>query len=78
VIAAASTGSANTNRNDVISIAHTNNGKSFKNIASVLKKKMVQIKLIDAAIDEAPTKWKLKITRSTDTPECECIEDNGG
>lgn len=33
---------------------------------------------MDAAIEDAPTKWKLNITRSTDTPECECIDDNGG
>jgi len=34
--------------------------------------------LIDAAIDEVPTKWKLNITRSTAIPECDCNEDNGG
>ena len=56
VIAAAKTGKAKTSKNDVISTAHTNKGKSFINIASLLKKNMVQIKLIAAAIEEAPTK----------------------
>jgi hypothetical protein len=36
---------------------------------SALKNKIVQIKLIDAAIEEAPIKWKLKITKSTEAPE---------
>ena len=55
-MAAAKTGSANINKNDVISIDQTNRGRSFMNIASLLKKKIVHIKLIEAAIEEAPTK----------------------
>jgi len=38
-------------------------------MASLLKKKLLQTKLFPAAIEEAPTKWKLKITKSTEKPE---------
>ncbi len=78
MIAAASTGNANIKRKEVIKIDHTNSGRSFINIASHLKKNIVLIKFIDAAIEEAPTKWKLKITKSTAKPECDCAADNGG
>lgn len=78
VIAAARTGKAKTSKKEVISTDQTNKGKSFINIASLLKKKIVQIKLMAAAIDDAPTKWKLKITKSTETPECEWIDESGG
>lgn len=66
VIAAASTGNANINKNDVTNTDHTYKGKSFINIDSLLKNKIVHIKLIEANIDEIPTKWKLNITKSTD------------
>lgn len=56
MIAAAKTGKAKISKKEVIKIAQTNKGKSFINIASLLKKKIVQIKLIEAAIEEAPTK----------------------
>lgn len=56
VIAAARTGKAKTSKKEVISTDQTNKGKSFINIASLLKKKIVQIKLMAAAIDDAPTK----------------------
>lgn len=78
VIAAASTGNAKTSKKDVISTDQTKRGKSFINIASLLKKNIVQMKFIAAAIEEAPTKWKLNITKSTETPECEWIDERGG
>jgi hypothetical protein len=78
VIAAAKTGIARISKNDVIKILHTNNGRSFMNIASFLKNRIVQIKFIDAAIDDDPTRWKLKITRSTEDPGWPAIDDSGG
>jgi len=56
VIAAASTGNAKTSKKDVIRTDQTKRGKSFINIASLLKKNIVQMKFIAAAIEEAPTK----------------------
>jgi len=77
-MAAARTGMAKINKNDVIKMLHTNNGRSFMNIASFLRNSMVQIKFIDAAIEDDPTRWKLRITKSTEDPGCPAIDDNGG
>jgi hypothetical protein len=40
--------------------------------------KIVTMKLIEPKIELVPERWKLKIARSTDGPECACTEDNGG
>jgi len=47
---------ANTNKKDVISTDQTNKGKCFIFINSALKNKIVHIKLIDAAIEDVPTR----------------------
>lgn len=36
------------------------------------------IKFIAPINEEAPAKCKLKIAKSTEAPECACIEDKGG
>jgi hypothetical protein len=40
--------------------------------------KIVVIKLMAPKIEEAPDKWRLKIARSTEGPECACTLDKGG
>jgi len=55
VIAAAKTGKANINSQDVTNTAHTYKGKLFINIDSSLKNKIVHIKFIEASIEEIPT-----------------------
>jgi hypothetical protein len=40
--------------------------------------RIVVMKFIAPNIDEIPDKWRLKITRSTDPPECDWIPDSGG
>ena len=78
VIAAANTGNANTNKKEVINTDQTYNGKLFINIDSSLKKSTVHMKLIEANIEDIPTKWKLTITKSTDILGWPIVEDNGG
>jgi len=56
VIAAANTGNANTNKKEVINTDQTYNGKLFINIDSSLKKSTVHMKLIEANIEDIPTK----------------------
>jgi hypothetical protein len=56
VIAAANTGIAKINKKEVTNTDQTYNGKLFIYIDSCLKNKMVQIKLIEASIEETPTK----------------------
>ena len=36
------------------------------------------MKFIAPNIDDIPAKWRLKIAKSTDPPECDCVPDNGG
>ena len=38
----------------------------------------VVIKLIAPNKDETPARCRLKIAKSTDPPECDCIPANGG
>jgi len=56
VIAAASTGIAKISKKDVTKTDQTYKGRLFIYIDSSLKNKIVQIKLIDAKIEEVPTK----------------------
>ena len=39
---------------------------------------MVQIKFIAPNIEAIPDKCRLNISKSTDTPECVTLPDNGG
>lgn len=70
VIAPASTGNDNNNKNAVIKTDHTNKGKRCIDIPGVLILKIVVIKLIAPSIDEIPAKCKLKIPKSTAAEEC--------
>lgn len=47
-------------------------------IPFVLMLRTVAIKFIAPINEEAPDKCKLKIAKSTDPPEWDCIPDNGG
>jgi len=78
VIAPASTGNDNNNKNAVINTDHTNNGILCNFIPGARILKIVVIKLIAPKIEEAPAKCKLKIAKSTDGPECAAIPDKGG
>ena len=62
----------------VTNIAQQNNGILCSNIPSVLIFRAVEIKLIAPNREETPAKCKEKIAKSTEAPECACIEDNGG
>lgn len=78
VIAPARTGRDNNNSTAVTKTAQANNGKRAIVIPRALILIIVTIKLIAPAIDEAPAKWRLKIAKSTEGPECAWILLNGG
>ena len=74
----ANTGNANNNKIAVIKIAHTNKGNLCNDIPLVLILSVVLMKLIAPNKEETPARCKLKIAKSTDPPECDCIPANGG
>jgi hypothetical protein len=78
VIAPANTGKLNSNKKAVINTDQTNKGKRF--IASPLHRilKIVTIKLIAPAIEDAPAKCNAKMPASTEAPECAKTLLNGG
>ena len=78
MIAPANTGKDKSNKNTVINTAQTNKGNLCIKSPGALILKIVTIKLIDPKIELVPERWKLKIARSTDGPECAWIDDNGG
>jgi hypothetical protein len=78
VIAPANTGNDKSKRNTVISTAHTKSGNLCINNPGALILKIVTMKLIDPKIELVPERWKLKIAKSTEGPECAWIDDNGG
>jgi hypothetical protein len=59
-------------------MAQTNNGNLCIKRPGARMLKIVTIKLIAPIIDAAPAICKLKIAKSTDAPECDCKEANGG
>lgn len=69
VMAPASTGKLNNNKNAVINTDQTNKGNLLISIPRHLILKMVTIKLIAPAIEETPARCKAKIPASTDAPE---------
>jgi hypothetical protein len=69
-MAPAKTGKDNNNKNAVTKTAQQNNGNLYKYIPRDLIFKIVVIKLIEPAIEEAPDTCKLKIAKSTEAPEC--------
>ena len=62
----------------MINTDHTNKGILCKNIPGALILKIVTMKFIAPKIELVPLKWKLKIAKSTEGPECACTLDNGG
>jgi len=70
VIAAAKTGNDKSNNQAVKNTDHTNKGNLCQVIPGHLKYIIVPIKLIAPNIDDRPDKCKLKITKSTEAPEC--------
>ena len=78
MIAPASTGKDNNNKNAVINTDHTYKGNLCINIPGLRILKIVTMKLIAPKIEDAPAICKLKIAKSTDGPECACPLDNGG
>ena len=78
MIPPANTGKDNNNKIAVTKIAQTNKGNLCKDIPVALIFNTVVIKLIAPNKEETPAKCKLKIAKSTDPPECDCIPANGG
>ena len=78
VIAPAKTGSESNNSIAVTNIAHTNNGNLCNVIPGALMFSTVVMKLIAPSREDTPAKCKLKIAKSTEPPECDCIPANGG
>ena len=74
----AKTGKESNNNIAVIKIAQANKGSLCKDIPGALIFNTVVIKLIAPNKEETPAKCKLKIAKSTDPPECDCIPANGG
>ena len=74
----ANTGNVNNNKIAVMKIAQTNKGNLCKVIPLVLIFKTVVIKFIAPNNDDIPDKCKLKIAKSTEAPECDCIPAKGG
>lgn len=69
VMAPASTGRERRRRTAVISTDHANKGIASKFMEGARMFKIVVMKLIAPRIEEAPARWRLKIARSTETPE---------
>jgi hypothetical protein len=65
----AKTGKDKSSKKAVIKTAHTNRGILTKVIPRHLQLKIVVIKLIAPAIEDAPAICKLKIAKSTEGPE---------
>lgn len=69
VMPPANTGKDNSSKKAVTNIAHTNNG-ILNNVKPLARQfKIVVIKFIAPAIEEAPAICKLKIAKSTEAPE---------
>src|SRR5437764_2206404 len=68
VIAPASTGSDNNNRNTVTRIDHTNSGILCRVMPGARMLKMVVMKLMAPRIDDAPAKWIERMAKSTAGP----------
>lgn len=78
MIAPANTGRDNSSKIAVTKIAHTNRGSLCIVIPGALIFNTVVIKLMAPKIEDTPDKCKLKMAKSTDAPECDCIPANGG
>jgi hypothetical protein len=78
VIAPASTGKDSNNNIAVTKIAQTNNGNLCNVCPGALIFNTVVMKFIAPKREDTPAKCKLKIAKSTEPPECDCIPAKGG
>lgn len=62
----------------MINIAQTNKGSLCNDIPLVLIFNAVLMKFIAPNKEDTPARCKLKIAKSTDPPECDCIPAKGG
>jgi hypothetical protein len=74
----ANTGNDSNNKMAVINIAHTNKGNLCNDKPLVLMLRVVLMKLIAPNNELTPARCKLKIAKSTEPPECDCIPAKGG
>lgn len=77
VIAPAKTGRDRRSRIVVTLTDQINRGRRFIVWGTPRATKIVEIKLIDPMIEEAPAKWSEKMTRSTDPPEWPILDKGG-
>lgn len=79
VIAPANTGREVINKTAVIATAQRNSGKE-SNLKETEERALIIVlrKLIEPKMDLTPAKCKLKIAKSTETPEWYLESDNGG
>ena len=77
-MAPARTGKERRRRITVMKTLQTNNGRRSKVKVSARMLITVDIKLIAPRIEEAPARWREKIERSTEAPECAMLLDKGG
>ena len=78
VIAPASTGRDRSSKTVVTKIDQTKRGMVAKFIPLFRILQMVEMKLIEPKIEEAPARCKLKIAKSTAGPLCESLPERGG
>jgi hypothetical protein len=78
VIAPASTGSVSRRSTTVIITDHTNKGIRSSRIPFHRILIIVVMKLIAPRIEAIPAKWREKMARSTEGPECARLPAKGG
>lgn len=78
VIAPANTGRERRSKIVVIKTAHPKRGTRSSNIPNVRKLENVLIKLTAPNKEDTPAKWRAKIAKSTEGPECATFELRGG
>lgn len=78
VIAPAKTGRDNSNKIVVIKIDHAKRGVWFRLIPDPRRFPKVLIKFTAPRRDDTPAKWREKIAKSTDGPECAILLLRGG
>jgi hypothetical protein len=78
VMAPASTGSDSSSRKAVISTDQANSGMRCRVMPGARMLKIVVMKLMAPRIDEAPARWRARITRSIDCPVWPVVDEHGG
>lgn len=78
MIAPAKTGRDRRRRITVIKMDHTKRGSRSNRIPGARMFMTVVMKLIAPRIDEIPARWREKMARSTEPPECARLPARGG